>query len=524
MLCFILRKGMDERCKRSMNPLEELLQNCVGYPTSDPFHVSSLRLHEVVENPNENAFVLQGCYWLHQQHVPKEILQTLQPQPKLSSLAPKSAQKSLKLWYKHPSQSDYVGLPKFYGLSAFGFPKKDLRVDGLSIETTWNDQFQLKPMQQQGISQTLKMLDNWGGAFFIADCGFGKSVVIARLIHEIKKKCVVVVPRLTLLHQMVNDLGGKESQRQSVLINQKVGVLQGSWESTKKNVEEQDIIVASLDSLASFHYPQEFWKDIGLVIFDEAHHMAAQTLSACLPHIPAKRIVGFSATPNRKDGLEHVLYWLLGPACFMYQRLPSVTGLKHTVKIIKKEGIPVQDIFTWGGKLSFTEMVTFLVKDEKRNQFIIDSVKEIMKDRKKILLISAIREHCEILTELLYKETDKKIQVIHGGVKKRKLDYIPDILVATYGMLEEGFDDADLDTLVLCTPRSTVQQTIGRIERVKENKLVPLVIDIVDQHAIFQGMWWKRFHFYKSRGFAIEQKDAEIKQEIDFGYIEDESD
>lgn len=508
----------------SKDPLEQLLQNCVGYPSTDPFDAPSLCLHEITDACQETS-ILQGCYWIHESLVSKEMLENLQPLPKVSSLAPKSSVKRLKIFYKHPTQKNFLGLPKFYGLSAFGFPKKDLRSEGSDIDVTWNESFQLRKEQEDGIQNTLRTLNRWGGAFFIADCGFGKSVVIARLIHQVKKKCVVIVPRLTLLQQMQNDLGGITTERKSILLNSKVGTLQGSWETTKKLVEEKDIIVASLDSVATFHYPQEFWQDIGLVIFDEAHHMAAQTLSACLPHIPAKRIVGFSATPNRKDGLEHVLYWLLGPASFVYQRLPSVTGLKHTVKVVRKDGIPVQDIFTWGGKLSFTEMVTTLVKDEKRNAYIVDVVKEFMNQRKKILLISAIREHCDTLSELLLKETHKKVLVIHGGVKKRKLDYVPDILVATYGMLEEGFDDADLDTLILCTPRSTVQQTIGRVERIKENKLIPLVIDIVDQHSIFEGMWWKRFQFYKSRGFFIENTVPQKKEEpFDMGFVLEDDD
>jgi superfamily II DNA or RNA helicase len=77
------------------------------------------------------------------------------------------------------------------------------------------------------------------------------------------------------------------------------------------------------------------------------------------------------------------------------------------------------------------------------------------------------------------------------------------IVFATYSMLEEGYDDPLLDTLVLATPRSRIQQTVGRIERTHEGKLRPLVLDFVDPLALYENMWRKRLKFYRSRGFSL---------------------
>lgn len=390
-----------------------------------------------------------------------------------------------------------IGVPKFFGMSALGSPRKDLRADGLDIRTTWNSSFTLRAEQELSVEKTLKTLDEWGGAFYIADCGFGKSVVIASLIHRIQKRAMVVVPRLTLVKQTAHDLGGSPTlDRVQILAGASVGILQGSWE---KNPVDADIIVASLDSLALFKYPQEFWMKIGLVIFDEAHHMAAKTLSAIMPFVPSSRIVGFSATPTRNDGLEHVLYWLMGPVSFIYQRLPEITGKINTVCVQRVQGAVIQDEFMYGGKLAFAAMLNAIAGNEARNAALIKIALDYVQ-RKKILLITAFREHCEVLA-LLLKNEGKSVHMIHGGVKNKEVE--SQFLVATYGMLEEGFDDADLDTLIFCTPRSTIQQTVGRIERSKAGKLVPLVIDVVDQNGVFEAMWFKRKRFYKSRGFEI---------------------
>ena len=77
------------------------------------------------------------------------------------------------------------------------------------------------------------------------------------------------------------------------------------------------------------------------------------------------------------------------------------------------------------------------------------------------------------------------------------------ITIATYSLLEEGYDDPSLDTLILATPRSNIQQTIGRIERDHPDKDKPVVFDFVDTFSLFPNMYWKRNKFYGTRGFKI---------------------
>jgi len=458
---------------------------------------------------NESNFLLQGCYWIP---VDEELKKLLEPCPKETI----AKTKPLKLWYPHPN-GKLMGVPKFFGMSAFG-KGRDLRNDGVEIRTEWNCDFTLRDEQEMSVHSTLATLNEWGGAFYTADCGFGKSVVIASLIHKIKKRAMIVVPRLTLVKQTAHDLGGDLTlDRPQILKGAKVGILQGSWE---KNPLDADIIVASLDSLALFKYPQAFWQKIGLVIFDEAHHMAAKTLSAIMPHVSCKRIVGFSATPTRNDGLEHVLYWLLGPTSFVYQRLPEITGKRNTVKVQRVKGATINDEFMYGGKLNFSAMLSSISGNEERNKLLIKIALGF--DRKKVLLITAFREHCELLSDLLERE-GRRVEMMHGAKKRKRDD--PEFLVATYGILEEGFDDADLDTLIFCTPRSTIQQTVGRIERTKSGKLVPLVIDVVDDNRIFESMWYKRKKFYKSRGFEVEDaKKKEEEEEEEVWVANDEED
>ena len=75
-------------------------------------------------------------------------------------------------------------------------------------------------------------------------------------------------------------------------------------------------------------------------------------------------------------------------------------------------------------------------------------------------------------------------------------------------MAAEALDIKTLTTLFLMTPKTDVQQAVGRILRVKHSH--PLVIDIVDGHDIFQSQWRKRMTFYKKQNYKIVYTNNEI--------------
>jgi len=49
-----------------------------------------------------------------------------------------------------------------------------------------------------------------------------------------------------------------------------------------------------------------------LSIFDEVHHVAAKVFSKAFFKVPAKFVLGLSATLERKDGCERVLNYFIG--------------------------------------------------------------------------------------------------------------------------------------------------------------------------------------------------------------------
>ena len=59
-------------------------------------------------------------------------------------------------------------------------------------------------------------------------------------------------------------------------------------------------------------------QEYGMVIVDECHHAASDTVSRVLQEIKAKYVYGVTATPKRADALEKINDMLIGPVRYSY--------------------------------------------------------------------------------------------------------------------------------------------------------------------------------------------------------------
>ena len=506
----------------SQQGIQELLETSMGYPKrKNPFEAPEKLATFDSPKLKSTHRVLGAVYWIDSSAIMKshnklqKDFEFLHAEAKASMVGWGGPR--LRFWYMHSARPDLVGIPRFLGLSLFGLPERDIRSLGEPIETHKVSNrvlLQLRPEQHTCIDKTLTTLEAWGGATVIADCGFGKTRIAIGLLSELKRKTLIVCNREVLMLQWASVI-------QFLLPSCRIAWLQGSSCFDRDTIKvdatntflgpkiPNDITIASIDTLIEADVPKEIISSYGLAIFDEAHHLAAKTLMHATPRVPARYIVGLSATPDRRDGLEHTLYWLLGPTSFVYKRLPSVTGIRGAVEIQKvvPQGTACREIFRFDGSLAFAEMITGLSEDTVRNNIIIAILDQLATTRHKIIVVSSLVNHCVGLADsFLTRCPSVPVARMAGKFQERELALARStkVVFATYSLLEEGYDDIYLDTLVLVTPRSRIQQTIGRIERTHAEKLRPLVIDIVDPYSVFPQMWYKRCVFYRSRGFLIE--------------------
>ena len=111
-----------------------------------------------------------------------------------------------------------------------------------------------------------------------------------------------------------------------------------------------------------------------------------------------------------------------------------------------------------------------------------------------------------------------------GGMKQSKLDENAEkcqILLATYQMASEAFSVKKLNTIILATPRKSVQQSTGRIfrQRIEERKVAPHIIDIIDSHECHMRRWYVRQRFYKECEYTIQHMGKKRKEEEEKGFM-----
>ena len=97
-----------------------------------------------------------------------------------------------------------------------------------------------------------------------------------------------------------------------------------------------------------------------------------------------------------------------------------------------------------------------------------------------------------------------------GGMKEMELKKTEkkQIILASFQMAEEGLDVPTLTAEFLITPKTNIEQSVGRILRAKHATTKPIVYDIMDTHEVFQKQYAKRKSFYKKQGYKIIQTDS----------------
>ena len=388
--------------------------------------------------------------------------------------------------YRMSQDRKKIYIPRYYGIEKYGQTTSKLK-EGQSINCSFVGN--LRNLQQTTIEETIKTLDTFGGGLISLDTGLGKTVVALKLISLIGKKTLIIVHAEFLLEQW--------SQRiKQFLPDARIGIIRQS----SCEYSDCDIVIGMLQSIIKRDYPPECYKGLGMMIIDEAHHICSKSFSSIFYKVQTKYMIGLSATPDRKDGLTKVLYWFLGPQIVDIKRESD----KPVIKFVYNQ-TPGVEKFNKIGKLNNPIMITDLTLNKERNELIIKTIQELLVESRKILVLSERRNHCEYLVNEL-KLLGISCGLYLGGMKQnsRNETVETNVIIGTYQASGEGFDVPTLDTLILSTPKSDIQQAVGRILRQK-NQNTPLVMDIVDCFSLFRGMYYKRKKFYNNSGIIIRQ-------------------
>lgn len=391
-------------------------------------------------------------------------------------------------------------LPKYYGLQRFGIPDRNVIGQG---ETRPNMNFvgSLRDYQVEQVDAFLNACDDptkMGGIVSIG-CGGGKTVIAINIACRLKLK--------TLFISHKDFLNVQFAERVKMFSpDSTIGIIK----QNKVDINNKDFVVGSLQSIAMRDYDPDIFKDFGLVIIDEVHHCSAEVFSNALIKTCSPFVLGLSATLNRKDGLRKVFEWFIGKPVIKIINNTDDNDIDVKYYHFTSNNPEYNRIETmFNGKISAVKMLGNVVSYKPRIQFIVEAIKENMTKERQLLVLSERKALLNDIYTLLNNDTDFDYTMGYyiGGMSQTKLNDSAkaNIILATTHMSSEGLDIPTLNSLILVSPMSDIEQSVGRILRskVSDRIIKPLIIDIVDNFSIFTNRFNKRKAYYKKKKYNI---------------------
>lgn len=394
--------------------------------------------------------------------------------------------------------SKHLYVPKYYGLQKFGLPNEYKLNEPANIDIEFSGNVMDK--QKEPIDAFLNAASDplrMGGILQLPP-GFGKTVMALYIISKLRVKTLIIVHKEFLMNQW------KERIAQ-YLPNCSVGIIKQN-----KVQVDNNIVIASLQSLCMRSYDEDNFKDFGFLIIDECHHVGAQVFSKALFKVNFKYTLGLSATVNRKDGLTKVFKWFLGDILYKIAKKENIPCIVKQIIINDTDEQYRKEYTLFNGKVNIAKMITNISSYIPRTLEIVNQIKAILEENtqnnRKLLVLSDRKQHLIDIGSYFEKE---QYGFYMGGMKEIELEKskLKQIILGTFNMISEGFDLPSLDTLILASPKSDVEQSIGRIQRkhvITENDNIPLVIDIIDNFSLFEKQANKRKNFYKKMKYEMD--------------------
>jgi superfamily II DNA or RNA helicase len=370
-------------------------------------------------------------------------------------------------------------------------------------------------------ADAVKRLRKSDFGILMAPPGSGKTVMACALIAERKVSTLVLVHRQPLMEQW--------RERISTFLKvppKEIGNLSG----TKKKMTGK-LDLAMLQSLTKLEDLSDIAQSYSQIIIDECHHIPATSFEDILKQLPARYVVGLTATPYRKDGLEKILFQQCGPIRVELDdseaRLLQKSATIHETKF----RLPPE----LGERPPYHELIQHLTSDPSRNSIIAIQAIQALRANRFPMLMSDRKEHLDALANAIKeKSADEKLEIVRldgdltSKQRKEALQTLQELkqsgvkvlLMSSASLIGEGFDLPALDTMILATPLSfegRIIQYAGRIHRQSDGKDSVEIIDFVDfSNAMLIKMYRNRVKAYRKMGYSIVEHTQHPKWEGKF--------
>lgn len=338
----------------------------------------------------------------------------------------------------------------------------------------------LRPSQQEALDFAMEN----GSIIIKARPGWGKTFTACAIAAKMKRKTLIVVHTIALLEQWVKEI--------KKVLGTTAGVVGDST-----YVVGEYITVGLIKTLHKNRLALS--KQFGLVIVDEVHHLPADTFIEFIDSSYAAVKIGMSGTLERTDKTHVIIYDYIASKYYIAPDENVMTPVVHIIRL------PINFDHYEG---TYVAKVSRLNEDPMYLRVLANLCLAYAKKSHKVLCVMDRVEASKQLAELI---GDKAICYTHktdDNIKATafaRMQKDADVLVGSKQIFSEGISEKYLSALVLgCSVKGPpLEQLIGRIERLCEDKQTPVIVDIRLEGKTMSNAGAERDIHYERKGYEI---------------------
>lgn len=359
----------------------------------------------------------------------------------------------------------------------------------------------LRPYQHTALDGN----DEWPGirraladhrsTLLVLPTGTGKTTVFSTVIEEDYarrgRRALVLAHRTELLAQARNRLlaGGH-------LNHLEVGIEQAESHASRAH----RVVVASVQTLHERRLATFDRDEFGLVVVDEAHHIAAPSYARILEYFSGAKVLGVTATPDRADGAGLGRY--LESVAYVYEIRDAIADgflAPLSVFLVEVEGLDLSACRTTAGDLNEADLEAEMETPRALVGTVVPAL-EKCGNRPTLVFAAGVRIAYK-LADAFNERRPGSARAIDGTSSAEvRAAALADFQAGRFqflvnvGLLTEGVDIPCVQAIVMARPtssRSLYAQMAGRGTRLFAGKTDCLLLDITGnsgRHRLVCGL------------------------------------